>query len=336
MAEMTYRRLGPSGMKVSSISIGAWLTYGSDSVEFDTAKDCLRAAVESGINFIDVADIYSKGEAEKVVGQVIKDYDRTKLVLSTKAFWPMSDDVNDRGLSRKHIFESVEKSLKRFDMDYLDIFFCHRYDENTLTDETVRAIDDLIRQGKILYWGTSMWDAHQIQEAIDSADKYQAYHPVVEQPIYNMLDRHQVEGDIEDKLADNAMGMVVWSPLAGGVLTGKYNDGIPEGSRGAQYGSSWLGDNFADDRISKARKLTAVAQEYGYELSALALAWAMHHPGVDSVITGATKVSHVESNLKALDVTLSSDLEKKIEDILHNRPYNSQRPIMTADEFEAI
>ena len=336
MAEMVYRRLGSSGMKVSAISIGAWLTYGSDSVELDTAKACLRASIENGINFIDVADIYARGEAEKVVGQVIKDYDRTKLVISTKAFWPMSDDINDRGLSRKHIIESVEKSLKRFDMEYVDIFFCHRYDENTLTDETVRAIDDLIRQGKILYWGTSMWEAHQIQEAIDSADEYQAYRPVVEQPLYNMLDRHQVEGDVEEKLADHAMGMVVWSPLAGGVLTGKYNEGIPEGSRGSQYGTGWLSDNFADDRLSKARQLTAVAQEYGYELSALALAWAMHHPGVDSVITGATKVSHVESNLKALDVTLSSDLEKKIEDILQNRPYNSRRAIMTADEFESI
>mgnify|MGYP000014379247 CR=1 FL=1 len=336
MADMEYRRLGPSGMKVSAISIGAWLTYGSDTVEFETAKDCIRVAIENGINFIDVADAYARGEAEKVVGQIVKDYDRSKLVISTKAYWPMSDDVNDRGLSRKHIMESVEKSLKRFDMDYLDIFFCHRYDENTLTEETVRALDDLIRQGKILYWGTSMWQAHQIQEAIDAADKYLAYRPVVDQPIYNMLDRHQVEGDVEAKLEEHAMGMVVFSPLAGGLLTGKYNDGIPEDSRAAAYTDTAMAERFADDRIRKARELTAVAQEYGYEPSALALAWAMYHPGVDSVITGATKPRHVESNLKALDVTLSSDLEKKIEDILQNRPYNSHRAVMTPDEFEAI
>lgn len=336
MTSMEYRRLGSSGMKVSAISIGAWLTYGSDAVAFETAKECIRVAIENGINFIDVADAYARGEAEKVVGQIAKEYDRSKLVISSKAYWPMSDDINDRGLSRKHIVESVEKSLKRFDMEYLDIFFCHRYDDNTLTEETVRAIDDLIRQGKILYWGTSMWQANQIQEAVDAADKYLAYRPVVEQPIYNMLDRHQVEGDVEAKLEEHAIGMVVWSPLAGGVLTGKYSDGIPENSRGARVADTGMAERFAEDRIRKARELTAVAREYGYEPSALALAWAMYHPGVDSVITGATNPKHVESNLKALDVILSSDLEKKIEDILQNRPHNSHRAVMTPDEFEAI
>lgn len=336
MADMEYRRLGPTGMKVSAISIGAWLTYGSGSVEFDTAKACLRAAVENGINYIDVADIYARGEAEKVVGQVVKDFDRTKLVISTKAFWPMSDDINDRGLSRKHIMESVEKSLKHFDMDYIDIFFCHRYDENTLVDETVRAIDDLITQGKILYWGTSMWDAEQIQEAVNAADKYNAYRPVVEQPLYNMLDRYVVEGDLEAKVSEHAMGLVVWSPLAGGVLTGKYNDGIPENSRGARFTSGSMSDNFSDDRISKARQLTALAQEYGYHPAALALAWTMAHSNVDSVITGATRVGHVDANLKALEVEMVSELEQKIEDILQNRPYNSHRAVITPDEFEAI
>lgn len=330
---MEYRRLGSTGMNVSALSIGAWLTYGSDAVEFETAKDCIRVAIENGINFIDVADAYARGDAEKVVGQIIKDYDRTKLVISTKAYWPMSDDINDRGLSRKHIMESVEKSLKRFDMDYVDIFFCHRYDEHTMTDETVRAIEDLIRQGKILYWGTSMWEAYQIQEAIDAADKYNAYRPVVEQPLYNMLDRHIVEGDLEEKLDQTGIGLVVFSPLAQGVLTGKYNDGVPDDSRGARQGES---ERFSEDRIQKARQLTEVAQEYGYEPSALALAWALHHPNVDSVITGATKIKHVESNLKALDVELNSQLEKRIEDILQNRPHNSHRAIMTPDEHEAI
>lgn len=334
MAEMEYRRLGPTGMKVSAISIGAWLTYGSDAVEFDTAKQCLHRAIEHGINFIDVADIYARGEAEKVVGQVVKDYDRHKLVISSKAYWPMSDDVNDRGLSRKHLFESVEKTLKRFEMEYLDIFFCHRYDEETPTEETVRALDDLVRQGKILYWGTSMWNANQIQEAVDAADRYNAYRPVVEQPLYNMLDRDVVEGDLEPKLSEHAIGLVVWSPLAGGLLTGKYNDGIPEDSRGARH--KWMAERFADNRIAKAKALTTLAHEYGYEPAALALAWAMAHPNVDSVITGATKPHHVDSNLKALEVELTSDLEKKIEDILRNKPHNSHRASVTPDDVPAL
>jgi voltage-dependent potassium channel beta subunit len=320
-------------MKVSAISIGAWLTFGG-SVGMSTSKECLHKALDNGVNYIDVADIYARGVSEHVVGQVIKSYKRSDLVISTKAYWPMSDNVNDRGLSRKHIMESVEKSLKRFDTDYIDIFFCHRYDDDTPTDETVRAIEDLIRQGKILYWGTSMWKAHQVQEAVDAADHYNAYRPVVEQPIYNMLDRDTVEGELEAKLSEHAMGLVVWSPLAGGLLTGKYNDGIPEGSRADKHG--WMADNVTEDRVEKARQLTEVAQDYGYEPAPLALAWAMKHPNVDSVITGATKPEHVESNLKALDVELTAELEEKIEDILSNRPYNSHRPTTTPDEMPAL
>ena len=332
MAEMEYRRVGPSGMKVSAISIGAWLTYGSGNVAFDMAKDCIRVAIENGINFIDCADAYARGGAEKAVGEIVKDYDRQKLVISTKCYWPQSEDINDRGLSRKHIFESVEKSLRNFDMDYLDLFFCHRYDKETPTDETVRAIEDLIRQGKILYWGTSMWQASQIEEAVASADKYNAYRPIVEQPKYNMLDRDLVEGELEQALDKFAMGAVVFSPLAQGLLTGKYEDGAPEGSRGD--GSS--SDNFSDDRIAKASQISKIAREYGYEPAALALAWAMAHPNIDAVITGATKPAHIESNLKALDVVLTAELQHKIENVLQNRPYNSERSIYTPDEFAAL
>jgi len=333
MAAMEYRRLGPTGMKVSAISIGAWLTFGSDKVAEETSKECLRKAIESEINFIDVADMYSKGEAERVVGEVIKDYERHKLVISTKAFWPMSDDVNDRGLSRKHIIESVENSLRRFDMDYVDIFFCHRYDEETPTEESVRAIEDLIRQGKVLYWGTSMWEAGQIQEAVDVADRTNGYRPVVEQPLYNMLDRHVVEVDLEAKLDEHAIGLVVWSPLAGGLLTGKYNDGIPEDSRAATHE---MESNFSDHRIEVARKLTTLAGEYGHEPAALALAWAVAHQNVDSVITGATKTTHVDSNLKALDVEMTAELDEKIEKILGNKPYNSRRNFTALDELPAL
>lgn len=317
---MEYRRLGRAGMKVSAISIGAWLTYGSSTVEDDMAAACLRTAIENGINFIDVADIYSGGEAEKVVGKVIKDFDRSKLVISTKAYWPMSDDVNDRGLSRKHITESVEKSLKRFGTDYLDIFFCHRYDDNTETEETVRAISDLITQGKILYWGTSMWSGSQIEEAVGIARRLGAYAPVTEQPRYNMLDRDQVEGEVEETALRNGIGLVVFSPLAQGVLSGKYNNGIPEDSRAKTVDPNWASRLTESGRIEKVKQLAVLASEYGTTVAALALAWAMKNPAVSSVITGATKTQQVLENLKALDVTITPELDAKIEDILQNKP----------------
>lgn len=315
---MEYRRLGNAGVKVSAISLGAWLTYGSDVVEDDAAIQCMRTAIEHGVNFLDVADIYSRGEAEKIVGKVIKDYKRSDLVVSTKAFWPMSDNVNDRGLSRKHIIESVEKSLKRFDMEYLDIFFCHRYDPDSPTEETIRAITDLMEQGKILYWGTSMWSAANLEEAVGIADRINTYRPTTEQPIYNMLKRDQVEGEVEEACAKYGIGLVVWSPLGGGLLTGKYNDGVPEGSRGAN--SNWLDRALTEENISKVRQLTDLANEMGTTMPALALAWTLKNPVVSSAITGATKPSHVEQNLKALEVEITGEINDKIEAILDNNP----------------
>lgn len=317
---MQYRRLGRAGMKVSAVSIGAWLTYGSSRMEEDASASCLRTAIESEINFIDVADVYARGEAEKVVGKVIKDFDRTKLVISTKAYWPMSDDINDRGLSRKHIMEGVEKSLKRFDMDYLDIFFCHRYDDETPTEETVRAISDLIQQGKILYWGTSMWSASNIEEAIGFAHSTGGYAPVTEQPLYNMLDREVVEGELEETCLKRGVGLVVWSPLAQGVLTGKYNDGIPDDSRAKHVDQAWFAKQIDEGRISRVRQLSALAAEMGTTTTALALAWAMKNPAVSSVITGASKPEQVHENLKALDVTITPEIDAKIETILDNKP----------------
>lgn len=315
---MEYRKLGRTGLKVSALSLGAWLTYGSSRVEFETAKDCIRTAIDHGVNFIDVADIYARGEAEKVVGQVMKDYKRSDLVISTKAYWPMSDNVNNRGLSRKHLFESVHASLKRFETDYLDIFFCHRYDYETPVEETVRALDDLVRQGKVLYWGTSMWSAANINEAVGVAKSVGAYAPVTEQPLYNMLDREQVEVEVEDVVAMHGIGLVVWSPLAQGVLTGKYNDGVPENSRASHI--EWMKDQLNEERLNKVRALTAVAERIGATPSALALAWAMKHPSVSSVITGASKPAQVIENLKAFDVRITSELDAEIEGILNNKP----------------
>lgn len=317
---MEYRKLGKWGVKVSAISLGAWLTYGSSRVEEDRSVACIHYAIEKGINFIDAADIYAHGRAEEVVGRAIKDHKRSDLVLSTKAYWPMSENVNDRGLSRKHLFESVHKSLKRFDTDYVDLFFCHRHDPETPVEETIRAIEDLIRQGKILYWGTSMWTAANIDEAANAADRLNANPPVVEQPLYNMLDRGVVEGDLERAVARRGMGVVIWSPLAQGVLTGKYNAGIPDDSRANSVDKQWFAQQISEDRLAKVRELTALAAEMGTSMSALALAWTLKNPVVSSAITGATKTTHIDDNLKALDVSISDEIDARIEAILQNKP----------------
>ncbi len=325
MADMIYRSAGKSGLKISAISLGAWLTYGERGSETDNAAEqCIRTAIDQGVNYIDVADIYAKGDAEITVGNIIKDYPRHELVVATKAFWPMSDDVNNRGLSRKHIIESVNKSLERLGTDYIDIFFCHRFDPETPVEETVRAIEDLIKQGKILYWGTSMWSAPQIERAVAVAKANNISRPILEQPIYNMLDREQVEGEVEETVHNNGIGLVVWSPLAGGLLTGKYNDGIPEGSRATK--NEWFQEHVTDEtRLEKVRALTDLANDLGVDMPALSLAWAMAHEDVSSVITGATKPAHVESNLKALEVDITDEVENRIEEILENRPEDSHR-----------
>jgi len=315
---MEYRKVGNSGLKVSAISLGAWLTYGSSDVQEETSMQCVRRAIESGVNFIDVADMYSLGRGEELVGKVVKDYKRSDLVISTKAYWPMSDNVNDRGLSRKHIIESVNKSLKRFDMDYVDIFFCHRFDNQVPLDETVRAIDDLVRQGKILYWGTSMWNAANINDGHSVVKQVNATRPIVEQPEYNMLDREFVETGLETALANHGMSMVVWSPLAQGILTGKYNDGIPQDSRYNVV--DWFKNHITEDKLVKARGITKLAQEIGTTPAALAIAWTLHNPLVASAITGATKVSQVDENLKALDVKITPEINAKIEAVLNNKP----------------
>lgn len=315
---MEYRNIGTSGIKVSAISLGAWLTYGSDVVADDASEACLRKAIEHGVNYIDVADMYSYGEGEKLVGRIAKDYKRSDLVIATKAYWPMSEDVNDRGLSRKHIMESVHKSLKRFDMEYIDLFFCHRYDDDVPTEETIRAIEDLINQGKIFYWGTSMWNATQLMEGTLIAQNINANRPIVEQPRYNMLERDFVEPWLQHTCAELGMGLVVWSPLAQGILTGKYNDGIPEDSR---YNSiEWFRNYATEEKLEQTRQLTKIADDLGVTMSALAIAWTLKNPVVASAITGATRPSHVEQNLKALDVEITDEINERIEAVLQNKP----------------
>jgi voltage-dependent potassium channel beta subunit len=311
---MKYRRLGKAGIKVSEISLGAWLTFGK-SVDDEITQACIAAAVEHGVNFLDIADIYAKGEAEKAVGRAIRALGlrRQDLVISSKVFWPMSDNINDRGLSRKHIMESVEQSLRRIGTDYLDLYFCHRFDPETPIEEVVRAMDDLIHQGKVLYWGTSVWSAAQIEAAVGTAKVLNAYLPQVEQPRYNMLHR-EIEAEVMPTAAKHGIGLVVWSPLAQGVLTGKYNDGIPEGSR-ATY-SDWVKADLTEEKLAKVRRLTTLAEELGITMAQLALAWVLRRPEISSAITGATKVAHVLDNVKASEVELEPEVLERIEAIL--------------------
>ncbi len=306
---MEYRRVGNTGLRVSEVSIGGWLTMGS-SVDDEDAHDILHAAIEGGINFIDVADIYARGEAERVVGEAIAEYHRPDLVISSKVYWPMSDNPNDRGLSRKHIMESVEASLDRLDTDYLDIYFCHRWDENTPLLETMRVMDDLVHMGVIHYWGTSMWSAEQIRQAHELAEKYNLYAPVVEQPRYNLIHR-EIEEDVLPTCAELGVGLTVWSPLAQGILTGKYNDGVPEGSR-AQT-SDWLEGDLTEQNLQRVRTFTGIANDLGVAPEQLALAWLLSRDELSSVITGATRVAHVESNLGAAELDVEPEVFDQID-----------------------
>lgn len=311
---MNYRRVGKHGIKISEISIGGWLTYGN-TVDGDATAKIIHAAIDAGINFIDMADIYTKGEAETVIGRAIKDKTRSDLVLSSKVFWPMSDNVNDCGLGRKHIFESVEKSLKRIGTDYLDFYFCHRFDPDVEVEETVCAMSDLVSQGKILYWGTSVWEAEQIERAVAEARACGGYLPAIEQPRYNMLDRH-IEDTIMPTCAYNGMGLVVWSPLAQGTLTGKYADGAPKGSRGAE--TMWLTGHLTDENLAKTKELTEVAASLDISIAQLALAWILKRDEISAAIIGSTKVEQLEENVKASEIELDDETLTRIDKILGN------------------
>lgn len=311
---MKYKKVGNSGLKVSSLSLGGWTTFGDSVKDESLAGDIVKAAYDSGINFFDMADAYAKGESERMMGRALKGFPRHTLVLSSKLFRPMSEDVNDQGLSRKHIMESIDKSLYRIGTDYLDIYFCHRHDPETTIEETMRAMDDLIHAGKILYWGTSEWPVEKIDEAIQLADRYNLYKPLVEQSQYSLLCRERVEKEILPALSGSGMGLVVFSPLASGFLTGKYDDGIPKNSRLERLGfvkETW----YREDHIARVRRLKPVADQLGIDRNELALAWILQQPAINSIILGATHRSQLEDNLKALEVTLPQEVLGKIEEI---------------------
>lgn len=311
---MKYRQVGTTGLRVSEIAIGGWLTYGGP-VEQERTDSIMQAAIEAGVNFIDLADIYAHGKAEEMVGRSLRPFDRHRLVISSKLFWPMSPDVNDKGLSRKHIIESIDRSLQRIGTDYLDLYFCHRFDPETPTEETLRAMDDLVHQGKVLYWGTSVWEAAQIERVHGEARHWRAFAPVVEQPKYNLFDRH-IEPEIMPVCARLGMGLVVWSPLSQGLLTGKYRKGAPSGSRGAE--TRWMREILTEENIARANRLEDLAGDVGVTLSQLALAWVLRRPEISCAITGATNPEQVRENVKATDVVLADETLEKIEEILGN------------------
>jgi voltage-dependent potassium channel beta subunit len=319
---MEYRKLGNSGLRVSAISLGAWVTYGSQVGE-DAAYDCMTAAYEAGVNFFDNAEAYASGKAETVMGNVLRrtGWKRSDLIISTKLFWG-GQGPNDRGLSRKHILEGIDASLRRLQLDYVDLLFCHRPDPDTPIEETVRAMNHVLNQGKALYWGTSEWSASEIAEAVRIARREHLVSPSMEQPQYHLLHRERVEREYAPLYEDPGIGTTIWSPLASGLLTGKYDDGEPAGTRTSHPGMEWLREEIlgssARPRLEKVKRLKSVADELGCTRAQLAIAWCLKNPHVSSVITGATRRAQVVENLGALDVApkLTPEVMKRIDGII--------------------
>ncbi|MDQ5816871.1 MAG: aldo/keto reductase family protein [Actinomycetota bacterium] len=314
---MEYRRLGGSGVKVSEISLGSWLTYGG-SVAEEQARACINKAYELGINFFDTANVYMRGVAEEIVGRALKGFERDSYFLATKVYFPMGEGPNDSGLSRKHITEQCHASLKRLGVDYVDLYQCHRYDEDTPLEETLRTLDDLVRQGKVLYVGVSEWTAEQIADALRLAKEMNLDRLVSNQPRYNMIQR-QIEAEIIPLCEREGVGQVVFSPLAQGVLTGKYRPGeAPErGTRAADPESSLFMRRLMNEEVlSAVDQLRSVASDAGLSLSQLALAWILRHDNVSSAIIGASRPEQVEDNAQAAGVRLSPDVVSEIDRVL--------------------
>lgn len=319
---MKYRNVGQSGLKVSQVAVGSWMTDLRGGKAVEVARDTIRLAYEKGVNFFDCADAYSGGEAERFLGRILKEYPRSKLVISSKVFFPSGSGVNEWGLSRKHIFEQIDKSLKNMQVDNLDMYFCHRFDPTTPVEETMRALDDLVHQGKILYYGVSEWSPVQITKALGIIKELRLYPMTVLQPQYNMVDRY-IEDEIFDISKENGLGIVPFSPLAQGLLTGKYRKGqpIPEGSRATNQADKQINNLLTDANLELVEKLSKVAEGLGIPLSVLALAWTLRDQVISSVITGATKPSQLESNVLAGDYELPQDAIDEIEKILAYKPF---------------
>jgi voltage-dependent potassium channel beta subunit len=324
---MEYRRMGNTGLQLSVLSFGSWVTF-HKQINDGIADELMGIAYDNGINFFDNAEVYALGESEKMMGRVLKkkNWDRTSYVVSSKAFFGWrgkNNKPNQTGLSRKHLTEACHEALQRLQVDYLDLFFCHRPDTTVPIEEVVWTMNTLIQQGKILYWGTSMWSAAEIMEAHRVAHQYKLIGPAMEQPQYNMFERFKMEQDYLPVFKNVGLGTTIWSPLAAGFLTGKYNNGIPADSRLSVEGFDWLKERWIqEDKLNKVKKLSVVANELNIKLSAFSIAWCIQNPNVTTAILGATKKEQLIENLEALDAIklLTPEVNKRIEDILQNKP----------------
>ena len=323
MTTMQYRRLGASGLKVSELSFGSWVTYGNQ-LGADLARECMAAARDAGVNFFDNAEVYAKGRSETIMGEALKKagWRRSSYIVSTKFFWGLHDGPNEKNtLNRKYLTRAIDGSLARLGLDYVDLVFCHRPDPDTPIEETVYAMHDIIAAGKVVYWGTSEWSAAEILAAWHIADRHHLHKPVMEQPQYNLLHRERVEQEYARLYADIGLGTTIWSPLASGLLTGKYNDGIPPGTRGTLKGYEWLAERLSDrDKIAAVRRLGPIAAELGCTLAQISLAWCLKNPHVSTVITGASRPAQVVENMKALDVVgkLTPEIMERIDAALES------------------
>lgn len=324
---MQYRRLGKSGLQVSVLSFGSWVSF-HKQINDKIADDLMGMAYDKGVNFFDNAEVYALGESEKMMGRVLKKkkWDRTSYTVSSKAFfgWRGKENKpNQMGLSRKHLTEACHEALQRLQVDYLDLYFCHRPDKNTPIEEVVLTMNTLIQQGKILYWGTSEWSGVEIMEAHRVAQHYRLIGPTMEQPQYNLFERNKLENEYLEIFKNVGLGTTIWSPLASGLLTGKYNDGIPKGSRFGMEGFDWLKNSWmVDDKLKRVKKLGELATKLGVSQPALAIAWCIKNPNVSTAILGATKKQQLTDNLKALDVLplLTDEVMDKIEKIMQTKP----------------
>ncbi len=326
---MHYRRLGRAGLQVSALSFGSWVTF-SNQLQVENAKKCMYTAYEAGVNFFDNAEAYAAGKSEEIMGEVLKDagWRRDSYVVSSKVMFGSAPErkPNQTGLSRKHVIEACHQAMQRLNVDYLDLYFCHRPDENTPIEETVRAMSDLIAQGKVLYWGTSEWSAQQIMEAYSIARQYNLVPPTMEQPEYNMFHRKRVEEEYRRLYSQIGLGTTIWSPLYSGLLTGKYTDGIPADSRLNLPGYEWLKERMLSEErkalFEAVPKLGKIAQELGGSMAQLALAWTLKNPNVSTTITGASRPQQVQENMKALDLLekLDDSVMERIHAILDPLP----------------
>ncbi len=320
---MEYRRLGSSGVQVSVLSLGSWLTFGSQ-ISDDVAEDLMRTSYEAGINFFDNAEAYAHGRSELVMGKLLAkfNWDRSTYLVSSKVYWG-GDKPNQLGLSRKHVMEACHAALRRLQVEYLDFYFCHRPDKNTPIEETVWAMNTLIQQGKVLYWGTSEWSAQQITEAYAVARQYNLIPPTMEQPQYNIFHRNRVEQEYKRLYSTIGLGTTIWSPLASGVLSGKYSSGVQENDRLARKGLEWLKNNvMTEENIRKTLLLKPIADELGATLPQLAIAWCVTNPHVSTVILGASKVAQLQENIASLAIVpkLTEEILGRIETIVQNKP----------------